>query len=43
MPDPSTGTPARGAGAQGGQGTQGEIDALIQRVDAALGSDGQLL
>ena len=39
----STGTPARGAGTQGGQGTQGDIDALIQRVDAALGSDGQLL
>ena len=41
--DASTGTPARGAGAQGGQGMQGDIDALIQRVDAALGSDGQLL
>ena len=43
VPDASTGTPARGAGAQGGQGMQGDIDALIQRVDAALGSDGQLL
>ena len=39
--DAGTGAaPVREAGARG---TQAEIDALIQRVDAALGSDGQLL
>jgi cell division protein ZapA len=33
----STGAPA------GGQPAQAEIDALVRRIDAALGEDGQLL